>query len=127
MQCHTSLSHRFDKAVNCGMLNSSSMVVLRYWRELEHAVTRRFRASQTCSTSDLYGEYAGHGRSGPFSASRNCVQIVATWGIIIIIMLKHEVITEDEWHDNGPQDLVMVSICIQLSWLDLLPNSLKQH
>ena len=38
-----------------------------------------------------------------------------------IIMLKNEV---DEWHDNGPQDLVTISLCIhiainkmQLSWL----------
>jgi hypothetical protein len=30
-----------------------------------------------------------------------------------IIMLKHAVM--DEWHDNGPQDLVMVSLCIQIA------------
>ena len=28
-------------------------------------------------------------------------------------MLKHEVMAADEWHDNGPQDLVTVSLCIQ--------------
>ena len=27
----------------------------------------------------MSGEYAGHGRTGTFSASRNCVQILATW------------------------------------------------
>ena len=31
-----------------------------------------------------------------------------------IIMLKHEVMVAEEWHDNGPQDLVMVSLCIQI-------------
>jgi hypothetical protein len=31
------------------------------------------------------------------------------------IMLKHEVMTADEWHNIGPQDLVTVSLCIQLS------------
>jgi hypothetical protein len=32
-----------------------------------------------------------------------------------IIMLKHEVMEVEEWHDNGPQDLVTVSFCIQIS------------
>ncbi len=30
-----------------------------------------------------------------------------------IIMLQHEVMVVDEWHNNGPQDLVTVSVCIQ--------------
>ncbi len=30
-----------------------------------------------------------------------------------IIMLQHEVMVVDEWHNNGPQDLVAVSLCIQ--------------
>ncbi len=30
-----------------------------------------------------------------------------------IIMLQHEVMDVDEWHNNGPQDLVTVSMCIQ--------------
>ena len=29
-------------------------------------------------------------------------------------MLKHEVMAVDEWHNNGPQDLVKVSLCIQI-------------
>ncbi len=40
----------------------------------------RSRASQTCSMGDISGEYAGHARTGMFSASRNCVKILATWG-----------------------------------------------
>jgi hypothetical protein len=31
-----------------------------------------------------------------------------------IIMLKHEVMATDEWHEKGPQDLVTVSLCIQI-------------
>jgi hypothetical protein len=46
---------------------------------------------------DMSGDYAGHGRTGPFSASRNCVQILA----LCIIMLKHEVMAADELHDNA--------------------------
>ena len=30
-------------------------------------------------------------------------------------MLKHEVMAADEWHDNGPQDLVTVPQCIQMT------------
>jgi hypothetical protein len=30
-------------------------------------------------------------------------------------MLKHEVMLADEWHDNGPQDLATVSLCIQIA------------
>jgi hypothetical protein len=30
-------------------------------------------------------------------------------------MLKHEVMAVDEWHGNGPQDLVTVSLCIEIA------------
>jgi hypothetical protein len=30
-------------------------------------------------------------------------------------MLKREVMSADEWHDIGPQDLITVSVCIQIS------------
>jgi hypothetical protein len=30
-------------------------------------------------------------------------------------MLKYEVMAGDKWHDNGPQDLVTVSLCIQIA------------
>jgi hypothetical protein len=31
-----------------------------------------------------------------------------------IIILKHEVMVADEWHNNGPQDLITLSLCIQI-------------
>ncbi len=70
--------------VACGMLvHSSSMIVRSCWI-LAGTGTRcrihRSRTSQTCSMGDMSGEYAGHARTGMFSASRNCVQILATWG-----------------------------------------------
>ena len=34
---------------------------------------------------------------------------------LCIIMLKHEVMAVDEWHDNGPQDCVTVSVSIQIA------------
>ncbi|CDQ83113.1 unnamed protein product [Oncorhynchus mykiss] len=42
-----------------------------YFWELENAVVHAQWVS---------GEYAGQGRTGTFSASRNCVHILATWG-----------------------------------------------
>ncbi len=70
--------------VACGMLvHSSSMAVRSYWilsGTGTRCLIRRSRASQTCSIGDMSGEYAGHARTGMFSASRNCVRILATWG-----------------------------------------------
>ncbi len=70
--------------VACGVLvNSSSMAVRSCWI-LARTGTRcgiyQSRASQTCSMGDMSGEYAGHPRTGMFLATRNCVQILATWG-----------------------------------------------
>uniref|UniRef100_A0A8C7KM18 Tripartite motif containing 37 n=1 Tax=Oncorhynchus kisutch TaxID=8019 RepID=A0A8C7KM18_ONCKI len=81
--CDLHLPHA---AVDCGMWNvvhSSSMAVRSCWILAGtgiHCRTLRSRASQTCSMGDMSGKYAGHGRTGTFSASRNCVQILATWG-----------------------------------------------
>ncbi len=70
--------------VACGMLvHSSSIAVQSCWILAGTGTccrTRRPRASQTCSMGEMSVEYAGHARTGMFSASRNCVQILATWG-----------------------------------------------
>ena len=34
---------------------------------------------------------------------------------LCLIMLKHEAMAADEWHDNGSQDLVTVTLCIQIA------------
>ena len=34
---------------------------------------------------------------------------------LCIIMVKHEVMVTDDWHNNGPQDLITVSLCIQIA------------
>jgi hypothetical protein len=69
--------------VSCGMLShSSSIAVQSCWILAGTGTccsTHRSRASKTCSMGDMSGEYTGHGRTGIFSASRNCVQILATW------------------------------------------------
>ena len=70
--------------VACGMLpHSSSMSVQSCWIMAGTGTrcrTRRARTSQTCSMGGMSGDYADLGRTGTFSASRNCIQILATWG-----------------------------------------------
>ncbi len=68
----------------CGVLVLSSSMAVRSCWILAGTGTRcrirRSRPSQACSMGNMSGEYAGHARTGIFSASRNCVQILATWG-----------------------------------------------
>ena len=59
----------------------------------------------------MSGEYAGHEKTGTFSASKNCVHDD--------IMMKHEVMAADEWHKNGTQDPVTVSLCIQMAMYEM--------
>ncbi len=43
-----------------------------------------------------------------------CFQLPGTCNMgLYIIMLQHEMMVVDEWHNIGPQDLVTVSLCIQ--------------
>jgi hypothetical protein len=57
---------------------------------------------------DISGEYASHVRTGHFQVLGIVYRSLRH--VACIIMLKHEVMEEDEWHDNGPQDLVTVSL-----------------
>ena len=79
-----STTHLLCLIVACEMLSHSSSIALRCCWILAgtgtSCRTHKSRASQTCSMGDMSGEYAGHGRTGMFSASRNCVQILVTWG-----------------------------------------------
>ncbi len=80
-QCNTSPSHRVDQVVECW--STTLQWLWSCWILAETGTRchlRRSRASQTCSMGDMSGEYAGHARTGMFSASRNCVQILVTWG-----------------------------------------------
>ena len=72
--------HRVDQVVDCG---SSSVAVWSCWILAGTGTRcriRQSRASQKCAMGYMSGEYAGHARTGIFSAPRNCVQILATWG-----------------------------------------------
>jgi hypothetical protein len=50
----------------------------------------------------MSGEYAGNGELGNVHLPG-------------IIMLKHEAMVADEWHDNGIQNLITVALCIQIA------------
>ncbi len=45
---------------------------------------------------DMSGEYAGHARTGMFSASRNCVQILATWTYVDNVAVHYHAATWGE-------------------------------
>ncbi len=97
------------------LVHSSSMAVRRCWILAgtgTHCHLRRSRAFQTCSMGDISGEYAGHARSGIFFSFQESCTDPCNMGPCVI-MLQHEVMVVDEWHNNGPQDLVTVSLCIQ--------------
>ncbi len=85
-QCNTSPSHRVDQVVDCGLWNVGPLLfngcaklldIGRNWNTLSYMP---IQSTQTCSMGDISGEYSGHARTGMFSASRNCVQILATQG-----------------------------------------------
>ncbi len=82
-QCSTSPSHRVEQVVDCGLWDVGPLLfnvcgVAGYWQELEHAVVytdpEHHKHAQwvTCTVSMLAMQ--------ELSASRNCVQILATWG-----------------------------------------------
>ncbi len=95
----------------CGMLvHSTSMAVQSCW--ILAGTICRSRASQTCSMGDMSSEYADHARTEIFLSFQELCTYPCNMGPCII-MLQHEVMVMDEWHNNGPQDLVTVSLCIQ--------------
>jgi hypothetical protein len=118
MQRNTSPSHTVDQAVDCVLWNVVPLLFNGCAKLLDiggnwntHLYTsiqsipnmlNRWHVSWVCrpwKNSDI------------FSFQELCTD---PWDMgPCIIMLKHEVMATDEWHDNGPQDLITVSMCIQ--------------
>ena len=86
--------------VACGMLSHSSSMAVQ-----------RCKGSQTCSVG-VWWVCRPWKNWAIFSFQELCTDPSDMWPCII--MLKHEVMVADEWHDNGPQDLVMASLFIQM-------------
>ena len=95
MQRDTSPSQRVDQAVDCGLWNVVPLIVDPW--VLEHAVANVDR------------EHCVHAQWVTFLVIR-CTN-PCDMGLCIG-MLKHEEMVAVDWHDNWPQDLVKVSLCI---------------
>ncbi len=117
-QCNTSPSHRVDQVVDCGLWNVGPLLfngcakllyIGRNWKTLSYMPIQRIPnmlngwhvrwVCWPCNKWDV------------FSFQELCT-VPCNMGLCII-MLQHEVMVLDEWHNNGPQDLVTVSLCIQ--------------
>lgn len=58
-------------------------------------------------------EYAGHARTGIFSASANCVHILSNMGQRII-MLQRDMKAAEALNSDWSQDLIKLSLCIPI-------------
>ena len=103
MPCKSSPSHRVDQAVECCPTPLQWLCeIAGYLRELEHAVVHfdpehpKHAQWVTCLVSMQAMEELGHLQLPGFVYRSS------------IIMLKHEVLVADEWHNKGTQDLVTV-------------------
>ena len=118
MQHNTSPLHKVDQTVDCGLRECCPTPlqwlckVAEYWRELE------------CIVVHVNPEHAKHAQCVTCLVSMQALEELGHFQELCtdpcdmgpcIIMLKHEVIASEEWHDIGPQDLIMVSLCIKVA------------
>ncbi len=107
-QCNTSPSHRVDQVVDCGLWNVVPLL-FRKWNTLLYTPGQSIPnmlngwhvrwVCWPCKNWDV------------FSFQELCTD-PCNMGPCII-MLQHEVMVVDEWHNNWPRNLVTVSLCIQ--------------
>ncbi len=69
--------------------------------------TGRSRASQTCSVVAISGEYAGHARAEMFQLS--VITDLCNMKLCIY-MLHQEAMKVDEWHENQPEDFIIIFV-----------------
>ncbi len=117
-QCNTSPSHSVEQVVDCGLWNVDPLLfngcvklldIGRNWDTLSYMPIQSIPIMLNgwhvrwvcwpCKNWDL------------FSFQELCTD-PCNMGPCFI-MLQHEVIVMDEWHNNGPKYLVTVSLCIQ--------------
>ncbi len=117
-QCNTSPLHRVDQVVYCGLGNVGPLLfngcakllnIGKNWNTLSYTPIQSIQNMLNgwhvrwvfwpCKNWDV------------FSFQELCTD-PCNMGPCII-MLQHEVMVVDEWHNNGPQDLVTLSLCIQ--------------
>ena len=120
--CLTSPSHRVDQVVDCGLWNVGPLL---------------FNGCQSCwilartgtcyCISIVYASCPEHPKHAQWVTCQWVFWACKNWGGFsfqelctdpcsirpCIILLQHEVMVQDEWHNNGPQDLLTVSLCNQ--------------
>ncbi len=123
-QCNTSPSHRVDQVVDCGLWNVGPLLfngcvklldIGRNWNTLSY--------TPILSIPNMLNGWHVRWVCWPcknwdvFSFQELCTDPCN--------MLQHEVMVVDEWHNNGPQDLVTVSLFIQNAINNMLLCSLS--
>ncbi len=118
MRFNTSPSHRVDQVVDCGLWNVGPLFfngcaklldIGRNWNTLSYTpipsipnMLNRWHVRWVCWPCKNWDV---------FSFQELCTDSCNMGPCVI--MLQHEVMVVDEWHNNGAQDLVTVSLCIQ--------------
>ncbi len=117
-QCNTSPSHRVDQVVDCGLWNVGPLLFNGCAKLLDIVRNRNTLLYTTIqSIQNMLNGWYVRWVCWPcknwdvFSFQELCTD-PCNMGPCII-MLQHEVMVVDEWHNNGLQDLVLVSLCIQ--------------
>ncbi len=117
-QCNTSPSHRVDQVVDCGLWNVGPLLFNGCAKLLN--IGRNWNTMSYMPIQSIPNMLNGWHVRWVCWPCKN-------WDVLrfqelctdpcnmgpCIIMLQHEVMVVDEWHNNGPQDLVTVSLCIQ--------------
>ncbi len=125
-QCNTSPSDGVDQVVDCGLWDVGPLLfngcvklldIGRNWNTLSYTLIQ--------SIPNMHNGWCVRWVCWPckncdvFSFQELCTD-PCNMGLCII-MLQREVMVVDEWHNNGPRDLVTVSMCIQKAHTICLP------
>ena len=120
MQHDTSSSHRVDRAVDCGLWNVVPLLFKGYVKLLDicwNWNTLSYTSIQSIPNMPngwhVWWVCRPWKNWDIFSFQELCTDPCDM--VPCIIMLKYKVMAADEWHDNGPQELVTVSLCIQIA------------
>ncbi len=117
-QWNTSPSHRVDQVVDCGLWIVGPLLfnncvkfldIGRNWNTLSYTPIQSIpNMLNGWHVRWIWWPYKNW---DVFSFQELCTD--PCYMGLFIIMLLHEVMVMDEWHNNRPQDLVTVSLCIQ--------------
>ena len=120
MQSDTFPSHRVDQAVDCGLWNVVPLLFNGCAKLLD--IGGNWNTLLYMSIQSIPNKLNGWHVWWVCRPWKNwdnfSFQVLCTDRCDIglcIITLKHEVMAAHEWHDNGPQELITISLCIQIA------------